>query len=127
MATIVNLDEFASFLQVSLVDDTATLLLDLAEALVIAEIGTGPWPAIAKTTVLTAAGRAYRNPSGGNMLVAGRFTLGLNPEEMGVYLTSEERIRLLRPSGASSPRGVFPDAESWPDPPRPRVYRLGPY
>jgi len=126
MADIATLPELASFLQTDL--DTATanlLLLDLAQGLITEVIGIqNPWPTIAKTTALTAAGRAYRNPEGLRQETVGGSTSIYNDTlyVMGVYLTADERAALTKwlngPGGSTvgQPQGEFPDSHAWPDP-----------
>lgn len=126
MANIAELTELASALQTDL--DTATanlLLLDLAQGLITEVIGDqNPWPTIAKSTALTAAARAYRNPEGVRQDTVGGTTGIYNDPlyRMGVYLTSDERAELstwLNGPGGSTvgqPQGSFPDSHAWPDP-----------
>lgn len=126
MANIAELTELASFLQVDL--DTATanlLLLDLAQGLITEVIGDqSPWPSIAKSIALTAAGRAYRNPDGLRQDTTGGTTSVFNDPlyTMGVYLTADERAALGKwlngPGGSTvgQPQGYFPDSHAWPDP-----------
>lgn len=126
MADIASLPELASFLQTDL--DTATanlLLLDLAQGLITEVIGVqDPWPTIAKTIALTAAGRAYRNPEGLRQETVGGTTSFYNDSlyAMGVYLTADERAALSKwlngPGGSTvgQPQGEFPDPHAWPDP-----------
>lgn len=124
MVAIATLPEFASFLQTDL--DTATanlLLLDLAQGLLVAEIGDqNPWPSVAKATALAAAGRSYRNPEAVIRDIVGGTQTHYNAEQMGVYLTEAERLSLYRwangPGGATTgqPQGSFPDRPAYPDP-----------
>lgn len=126
MAAIATLPEFASFLQSDLDTATANLvLLDLAQGLIEEQIGTqDPWPTTGKSIALTAAGRAYLNPSGVRQETVGAVTTIYNAPlyAMGVYLTDDEVDRLQRwlndhGSGEfGSPRGAFPEARPWPDP-----------
>jgi hypothetical protein len=128
MADIATVEELASFLQTDL--DTATanlLLLDLAQGLITAEIGVqNPWPSIAKSVALSAAGRAYVNPDGLKQDTIGGTTAIYNtPLYMsGVYLSEQERQSLHLwangPGGSTlnQPQGSFPDPQCWPDPPR---------
>jgi hypothetical protein len=123
---IATVEDFASFLQTDL--DTATanlLLLDLAEGLVTAEIGThDPWPTIAKAVALASAGRAYVNPEGLRQETVGSTTAIYNTPLYvnGVYLTDGEKAALHAwangPGGSKlgQPQGSFPDPYSWPDP-----------
>lgn len=109
MAAIATLEEFASVLQSDV--DTATgqlLLLDLAQGLVAEVIGERDvWPATAKAVALTAAARAYVNPTGARSTtkVAGPFTetVSYGADQVGVYLTDSEiaRLKLLLTRGRS--------------------------
>jgi hypothetical protein len=126
MVAIATLAEFASQLQEDI--DTATanlLLLDQAQGLVTEQIGDrNPWPSIAKSIALAAAGRAYVNPDGlqrelvGGALQIYNTSLGAN----GVFLTEAERASLHRwangPGGSTlnQPQGTFPDRPFYPDP-----------
>jgi hypothetical protein len=126
VADIATIEEFASFLQTD--PDTATanlLLLDLAQGLITAEIGAqDPWPTIAKSIALAAAGRAYVNPEGLRQDTVGSTTAIYNTPLYvnGVYLTDAERASLHTwangPGGSSrgKPQGAFPVAWPWPDP-----------
>lgn len=126
MANIATLDEFASFLQSDL--DTATanlLLLDLAQGLVTAEIGEqDPWPAVAKSVALAAAGRAYVNPEGLRQDTTGSTTAIYNSPlySNGVQLSDAEKASLHAwangPGGSTrgQSQGSFPPARPWPDP-----------
>lgn len=128
MADIATLAEFASSIQADV--DTATsnlLLLDLAQGLVTAEIGAqNPWPTVAKSVALAAAGRAYVNPEGYKQepgvggIRGGTYN---NPLYMnGVYLSESEKTALHLwangPGGATTglPQGSFPLPYIWPDP-----------
>ena len=125
MADIATLPELASFLQIDL--DTATanlLLLDLAQGLITEVIGEqDPWPTIAKSIALKAAGRAYRNPEGTKLDTVGATTQAYNDPlyQMGVYLTPDERAALVRWSGdngstVGQPLASFPESHAYPDP-----------
>jgi hypothetical protein len=128
MADIATVEELASFLQTDL--DTATanlLLLDLAQGLVTAEIGIqNPWPSVARSVALAAAGRAYVNPEGLKQDTTGGTTAIYNtPLYMnGVYLSELEKASLHQwsngPGGSTlnQPQGSFPESECWPDPTR---------
>ena len=98
MPAIATLEEFASSLQRDLDTASATLyLLDLAQGLITEEIGErDPWPATAKAVALAAATRAYRNPEGLRREGVGQVLSEYGPEEVGVYLTEQERARLQR-------------------------------
>jgi hypothetical protein len=102
--------------------DRAELLLDLAQGLIVDEIGAqDPWPTAAKTVALAAAGRAYRNPQAYRRQASGPFSADYNAEEMGVYLTGSELERLhdwARRNGGTrgAPVGSFPASLPWPDP-----------
>ena len=124
MADIATPEEFASFIQANV--DTATtnlLLLDLAQGLIVETIGEhDPWPSVAKSIALTAAARAYRNPSGVRQSTVGSTTQIYNDSlySMGVYLTDDEVARLTawldRDTASGQPQGSFPAARAWPDP-----------
>lgn len=126
MADIATVQEFADFLQVEPNVATANLLLlDLAQGLITAEIGAhDPWPTIAKSVALAAAGRAYVNPEGLRQDTVGSTTAIYNtPLYMnGVYLTDAEKAALhawSNGAGGSTlgkPQGAFPVAWPWPDP-----------
>jgi hypothetical protein len=124
MVAIATLAEFASQLQEDL--DTATanlLLLDQAQGLVTEQIGDqNPWPTIAKSIALAAAGRAYVNPEGlQREQVGGTLDITLSTRN-GVYLSAEEKADLYQwangPGGATTgqPQGSFPDRPAYPDP-----------
>lgn len=131
MPEIATLEEFAHFLQVTPVAATADLLLlDLAQGLIADVIGEqDPWPAAARSIALTAAARAYLNPSGASQLTqtSGPFTRTESRDggELGVYLTDAELDRLRAwlggPGGSAlgQPQGCFPPPRSWPDPAEP--------
>jgi hypothetical protein len=125
MADIATLPEFASFLQTDV--DTATsnlLLLDLAQGLIVEEIGVqNPWPTIAKSVALSAAARAYVNPEGLRQQTVGSTSSLYNTPlyTNGVFLSESEKASLRAwanqngdPSGG--PQGDFPPARAWPDP-----------
>lgn len=126
MVAIATLEEFASQLQTDL--DTATanlLLLDQAQGLITAEIGDlNPWPTIAKSVALAAAGRAYVNPEGLKQDTTGGTTAIYNTPlyRNGVYLSDAEKADLAKwlngPGGSTlgQPQGSFPDSHAWPDP-----------
>jgi len=126
MPDIATVEEFASFLQSDLDAATANLLLlDLAEGLIVAEIGEqDPWPAVAKSICLASAARAYVNPDGLRQDTTGSTTAVFNAPAgvNGVYLTAAELAALNDwvngPGGAThgKPQGAFPVAYSWPDP-----------
>jgi hypothetical protein len=76
---------------------TATLLLDIAEDLIIAEAGDlgangGTWPPRLKGVQLDAAARAYINPSGVNHELFETYSRSGIPQG-GVYLTDDEKQR----------------------------------
>lgn len=133
MVAIAALPEFASFLQIDV--DTATsnlLLLDLAQGLITAEIGDqDPWPSIAKSVALAAAGRAYVNPEGLTRdMTGGTMSIyNVPPGTNGVFLSESEKTSLHLwangPGGSTlnQPQGSFPSAQCWPDPAQPRWAR----
>jgi len=126
MADIATVAELASQLQTDL--DTATanlLLLDQAQGLITAEIGAqNPWPTIAKSVALAAAGRAYVNPEGLRQDTTGSTTAVYNTPlyRNGVYLSDQEKADLHKwangPGGSTvgQPQGSFPGTHAWPDP-----------
>lgn len=124
MVAIATLTEFASQLQEDL--DTATanlLLLDQAQGLVTEQIGDrNPWPSIAKSIALAAAGRAYVNPEGLKQDTIGTMTGITLSTRNGVYLSDDERAALHRwangPGGSTLnlPQGSFPARPAYPDP-----------
>jgi hypothetical protein len=126
MADIATVEELASQLQSDL--DTATanlLLLDQAQGLITEQIGVqNPWPSIAKSIALAAAGRAYVNPEGLRQDTTGGTTAIYNNPlyRNGVYLSDQEKADLYQwangPGGATTgqPQGSFPLRPSWPDP-----------
>lgn len=126
MPDIATLEEFASFLQTDI--DTATanlLLLDQAQGLITEQIGVqDPWPTIAKSVALAAAGRAYVNPEGLRQDTTGSTTAIYNSPlyRNGVYLSDQEKADLHvwanGPGGSTlgQPQGCFPEPRPWPDP-----------
>lgn len=113
--------EFASVLRKGLeVAQQHTLLLELAEGLVADELGDqDPWPAVAKSVVLSAAARAFFNPQG--LLregIDGVSGTRASPE-LGVYLTDDELKRLRRWKtdhlGNGKPTFSFPGTWPFPD------------
>jgi hypothetical protein len=120
MSDIATAEELQWSIQITVDPDAALVLLDLAQGLIIDEIGVrDPWPPTAKAVALAAAGRAYLNPEGIRSETTGPFTAVRDAGALGVYLTADEVIRLHRQPGATyGPVGSFPTAECWPDPVR---------
>jgi hypothetical protein len=121
MADIAETYELEFAIQVTVDPAVAEFLLDLAQGLIVDEIGErDPWSPTAKAVALAAAGRAYLNPSGNRSETTGPFTAVRDAAALGVYLTDEEVARLHRQPGATyGPVGSFPAAQCWPDPVRP--------
>lgn len=99
---IATVAEFASRVQQDVDTATATLLLELAEDLIVAETGIlTPWPARVKGVQLDAATRAYVNPAGVNHELFETYTRsGIPPG--GVYLTADERRTVRLASGKTA-------------------------
>lgn len=92
------------------------LLLELAEGLVVDELGDlATYPTSAKTVALGAAARAYFNPRGTKQESTGGASRSFEAAGMGVYLTDEEVEKLHR-STASRPTFEFPGTWPYPDP-----------
>lgn len=112
--------ELGWFAQTDVDEAVAMFLLELAQGLIVDEIGErDPWPPTAKAVALAAAGRAYLNPTGAKSETTGPFTVVRDAAALGVYLTDEEVARLHREPGATGyggPVGSFPAAVCWPDP-----------
>jgi len=121
MTEIVTLAEFASAIRKDM--DVAAehmMLLELADGLVVAELGDqDPWPAVAKATVLAAASRAYFNPDGVRQETVGGTSVTRDAAEAGVYLTESELQRLRRwiadNVGTGKPTYEFPGTWPFPD------------
>lgn len=91
------------------------LLLDLAEGLVIEELGVlTTYPVSAKAVVLSAAARAYFNPSGISQESVGTVSRSFPSAQMGVYLTPGEIDRIH--GRTSQPTYSFPGTWPYPDP-----------
>lgn len=119
MVAIAETYELEWFTQSPVDAGVAVFLLELAQGLIVEEIGEqDPWSATAKAVALAAAGRAYLNPSGLRSETTGPFTAVRDAAALGVYLTDEEVARLHRQpaTGYGGPVGSFPDAQCWPDP-----------
>lgn len=119
MADIAEAYELEWFIQTTVDGAVAAFLLELAQGLIVAEIGErSPWPPIAKAVALAAAGRAYLNPAGNRSETTGPFTAVRDAAALGVYLTDDEVARLHRQPGTGygGPVGSFPAAVCWPDP-----------
>ena len=119
MADIANTGELEWFIQTRVDHAVAGFLLELAQGLIVGEIGEhDPWPPVAKAVALAAAGRAYLNPEGMKSETTGPFTGVRDAAGLGVYLTDDEVARLHRQPGTGygGPLGWFPAAACWPDP-----------
>ena len=119
MADIADPEELEWFIQTTVDGVVAGFLLELAQGLIVDEIGVhDPWPPTAKTVALAAAGRAYLNPEGNRSETTGPFTAVRDAAALGVYLTDDEVARLHHHlgTGYGGPVGSFPAAECWPDP-----------
>lgn len=119
MVAIAQPNELEWFTQTSVDDAVALFLLELAQGLIVDEIGEhDPWSPTAKAVVLAAAGRAYLNPEGIKSETTGPFTVVRDAAALGVYLTADEVARLHRQpaTGYGGPIGCFPAAQCWPDP-----------
>lgn len=120
MGAIAETYELGWFVQTVVDDAVALFLLDLAQGLIVDEIGEhDPWSPTAKAVALAAAGRAYLNPQGNRSETTGPFTAVRDAAALGVYLTDEEVARLHRQpaaTGYGGPLGSFPVAQCWPDP-----------
>lgn len=117
MTIIATLAEFAYVigLDPSAVGQRHELLLDLAEGLVIEEIGVqDPWPASAKSVALAAAARPHFNPQGTSSEALGDMNRSFPDAHMGVYLTDDEIGRLHSPN--RGPAFEFPGSWPYPDP-----------
>lgn len=88
----VTVSEFASYVQQDVDTATATLLLSLAEGLVVDRIGVLPDPASAATraAILEATRRAYVNPEGWSSERIDDWQGARDAAFYGVYLTAEE-------------------------------------
>jgi hypothetical protein len=114
MTTIATLGEFAYAIRLETAAAAAKhqLLLELAEGLVIQELGVlTEYPVSAKAVVLEAAARAYFN------LIAAEQRDVVNPKTIQsfVYLTNEEINRLYGRTDRG-PRFSFPGTWPYPDP-----------
>jgi hypothetical protein len=119
MTDIAQPYELEWFIQTTVDVGIAVFLLELAQGLVVNEIGErDPWPPTAKAVALAAAGRAYLNPEGLRSETTGPFTGVRDAAALGVYLTADEIARLHRQPGTGygGPMGSFPAAQCWPDP-----------
>lgn len=118
MTTIATLAEFAYAIRL----DPATaakhqLLLELAEGLVIGELGElESYSTTAKSVVLGAAARAYFNLEGTQQEeLSDSVRQPLDVTRLGVYLTDEE-IQGLNGSAGRTPQFEFPGYWPYPDP-----------
>lgn len=128
MGVILTPTELGYGLQDAIVEPVADFLIGLAEGLVTDEIGVQvTWPSVAKSVVLAAAGRAYRNPKGQRAKTVDSTRDDYNAEDFGVYLSEADIDRLHRwkdaqtPVGqGNSPVGAFPNPLPYADPAAPR-------
>lgn len=101
---IARTDELGAYLQQTVDTESAQLLLDLAESLIVDVVGNlDVWPARVKAVQLEVAARAYRNPSGAQSTsqTLGPETLSVNYGDRngvsGVYLSAAD-LKQLKPS-----------------------------
>lgn len=123
---IATREELAGLLQRKVDNYTADLVLSMAEGLVTDIIGdqSPSWPIVAKSVVLAAALRPYRNPDALAALQLNQTRQQYNPEEVGVYLTTSEELRLQQwlsnnaedTPTPGAPSGSFPEPVCYPDP-----------
>lgn len=102
-------DDLATYMQRDSVNvDTATLLSDLVEGLIVGEIGTvdAPVPSRVLAVALEATARAYRNPDGISSETVDDYTVRRDPSTAGVYLTDQEIRRLHIADGTAVARSV---------------------
>lgn len=102
-------DDFAAYLQADSVNvDTVTLLADLAEGLIVDEIGAvaNPVPSGVLAIALEATARAYRNPEGLTSEAIEDYRRGRDTSTLGVYLTGAEVGRLHVAIGGVASRSV---------------------
>jgi hypothetical protein len=98
VSTVTTPADLALFMNVTLDDDRAQQMLDIIEGFALAVIS--PLPPAAKGVILTAAARAYPNPSG----TAAQSTAGSSTSwgwhgSGGTYLTRTELRMLQRMAG----------------------------
>src|SRR5690606_11478740 len=82
-------------------EEDATLVRAAASKAWVAEDGTSTAPAIAKTVVLRAALRVYRNPAGHQSNQTGPFAFQIARSEIGIYLTDAE-VDLIKDAAGRS-------------------------
>lgn len=102
-------DDLAAYMQRASVNvDTATLLADLVEGLIVGEIGAvaAPVPSRVLAVALEATARAYRNPDGVSSETIDDYTIRRDPSTAGVYLTDQEIRRLHIADGGAVSRSV---------------------
>lgn len=98
MSTVATVAELAIFMSVTLDDDRAQQMLNIIEDFASAVVS--PLPPAAKGVILTAAARAYPNPSGtASQSTAGSSTSWGWHGSGGTYLTRTERNTLRRLAG----------------------------
>lgn len=117
MGHIATTAEFAYAIGLSAADAAAhALLLDLAEGLVIEELGVrATYPVSAKAVVLAAAARAYYNRAGVRQETVGSVSRTFEAARLGVYLT-EDDVDRLHGRAARSPTYSMPGMWPYPDP-----------
>jgi hypothetical protein len=117
MGRIASTAEFAYALRLTEAQAEAhLLLLELAEGLVIEELGElDVYPVRAKAVVLAAAARAFTNPAGLRQESVGSVSRSYGSAELGVYLTDAE-VAKLHGRTARQPSFSFPDTWPYPDP-----------
>lgn len=95
MGVIVQVVQLANTFNRSVNNAVGNELIRQAEGLVIARIGThSPWPMVAETVVLAAAGRPLRNPKGAKANTTDSVSTQYPDEDLGVYLTETDKDRL---------------------------------
>lgn len=98
MSTVATPADLATFMNVTLDDDRAQQMLDIIEDFASAVVS--PLPAAAKGVILTAAARAYPNPSGtASQSTGGSSTSWGWHGSGGTYLTRTELRMLQRMAG----------------------------
>lgn len=118
MTTIAKLEEFAYAIRLTPAAAAGhQLLLELAEGLVVDELGVlESYSTTAKSIALGAAARAYFNREGHQQEeLSGSVRQPLDAVRMGVYLTEQE-IKDLHGSPGRTPTYSFPGQLPYPDP-----------
>lgn len=101
-------DDLATYIGGTVDEPRATLLLRLAQSLVEARVS--PPPPGADAIVLTAAARAYQNPSMLTGETVGPYTA--QRPAVGIYLTRSERASLRKMAGGSLAFTINPAANA---------------